>query len=306
MLFHVNPMERDAMRETARKIVENRGFESFILGLIIINAITIGIQTMPLDEGVAYALYVFDFICLGVYIIEAILKMIAWRGDYFRDGWNIFDLTIIVLCCVPTSIIPFPVQVARVFRVMRVFRVFRLISAFKEMRVIIQAIGRAIPGVGWTAFLLIIVYYVFAVIGTEMFGSTFPEWFGDLGASFYTLFQVMTLESWSMGISRPVMEAFPWAWAYFVPFVVISSFIIVNVVVGIIVDVVDKTRSAAEEEERVARQSAEGYDVNEDLIEQVALLKQQAEHVEALLAETRLKNADGVSDGKNTSKTLNE
>ena len=174
------------------------------------------------------------------------------------------------------------------FRVFRVFRVFRLISAFKEMRVIIQAIGRAIPGVMWTAFLLLIIYYVFAIIGTEAFGEAFPDWFGNIGASFYTLFQVMTLESWSMGISRPVMEVFPWAWAYFVPFVIASAFIIVNVVVGIIVDVVDQARGATEAEERAARQSQEGYDARADLIEQVSLLKQQAEHVEALLAESGL------------------
>ena len=276
------------MREKVKGIVESKAFESFILAVIIINAITIGLQTAHLGEGLEQGLIIFDYVCLGIYIIEAILKIIAFGGGYFRNGWNLFDFTIIVLCCIPTGIIPFPVQVARVLRIVRVFRVFRLISAFKEMRVIIQAIGRAIPGVIWTAFLLLIVYYVFAIIGTESFGKVFPEWFGDLGASFYTLFQVMTLESWSMGISRPVMEAFPWAWAYFVPFVIISAFIIVNVVVGIIVDVVDQTRGAAEAEERAARQSAEGYDARADLIEQVALLKQQAEHVETLLKETGL------------------
>ena len=233
-------------------------------------------------------LVIFDYVCLGVYIIEAILKITAYGSGYFRNGWNVFDFTIIALCCIPAEIIPFPVQVVRVLRIIRVFRVFRLISAFKEMRVIIQAIGRAIPGVMWTAFLLLIIYYVFAIIGTESFGQAFPEWFGDLGASFYTLFQVMTLESWSMGISRPVMEAFPWAWAYFVPFVITSAFIIVNVVVGIIVDVVDQTREMADAEERAARQSAEDYDPKVDLAEQVSLLRQQAEHVETLLKEAGL------------------
>lgn len=283
------------MREKIKNLVESKVFENFILVVIIANAITIGLQTTHPAEGLAQGLAIFDFICLDIYIIEAILKIIAYGGGYFRNGWNVFDFTIIVLCCVPTGIIPFPVQVARIFRIFRVFRVFRLISAFKEMRVIIQAIGRAIPGVMWTAFLLLIIYYVFAIIGTESFGEAFPEWFGDIGASFYTLFQVMTLESWSMGISRPVMEVFPWAWAYFVPFVVASAFIIVNVVVGIIVDVVDQARGAAEAEERAIRQSQEGYDAATDLIEQVSLLKQQAERVEELLAESGLGKGDDKS-----------
>ncbi len=284
--------ERYAVREKIRSLVESRAFENFILVVIIANAIAIGVQTTHPEGGFAQGLAVFDYVCLGIYIVEAILKITAYGGGYFRNGWNVFDFTIVVLCCVPTGIIPFPVQVARVFRIFRVFRVFRLISAFKEMRVIIQAIGHAIPGVMWTAFLLLIIYYVFAIIGTESFGEAFPDWFGNIGASFYTLFQVMTLESWSMGISRPVMEVFPWAWAYFVPFVIASAFIIVNVVVGIIVDVVDQARGAAEGEERAARQSQEGYDVRSDLIEQVSLLKQQAEHVEALLAESGLGKKD--------------
>ena len=291
------------MREKAKAIVESKAFERFILVVIIVNAIAIGIQTTHPEGGLAEGLVVFDYVCLAIYIVEALLKIIAWRGAYFRDGWNIFDFTIIVLCCIPMGIIPFPVQVARVLRIFRVFRVFRLISAFKEMRVIIQAIGRAIPGVIWTAFLLLIIYYVFAIIGTESFGAAFPDWFGDIGKSFYTLFQVMTLESWSMGISRPVMEVFPWAWAYFVPFVIISAFIIVNVVVGIIVDVVDQTRGSAEREERLARQSVEGYDARTDLIEQVRLLKQQAENIEAILEDTGLGKAEpdlspGSSDAK--------
>ena len=276
------------MREKIRSLVESKAFENFILVVIVANAIAIGVQTSHPTGGLEQGLAIFDYVCLGIYIIEAILKIIAYGGGYFRSGWNVFDFTIVVLCCIPTGIIPFPVQVARVFRIFRVFRVFRLISAFKEMRVIIQAIGRAVPGVMWTAFLLFIIYYVFAIIGTDCFGEEFPDWFGNIGASFYTLFQVMTLESWSMGISRPVMEVFPWAWAYFVPFVIASAFIIVNVVVGIIVDVVDQARGATEAEERAARQSQEGYDARADLIEQVSLLKQQAEHVEALLAESGL------------------
>ncbi len=240
----------------------------------------IGIQTTHLSPEVAQALAVFDNVCLAIYIVEAALKLIAWHGDYFRNGWNDFDFTIVVLCCIPTGIIPFPVQVARVLRVLRVFRVLRLVSMFREMRIIIEALGRAIPGVAWTALLLIVIYYVFAVIGTNMFGEAFPEWFGDLGKSFYTLFQVMTLESWSMGISRPVMEVFPWAWVYFVPFVIISAFVIVNIIVG----VVDQTHRQAEDEDLEERSKREGLSPDDELLKQIAQLKEQVERVDALVS----------------------
>lgn len=272
------------MREKVTRLVESLAFQNFILAVILINAVTIGFQTTHLSPEVAHALAVFDNVCLAIYIVEVALKLIAWHGDYFRNGWNIFDFTIVVLCCIPTGIIPFPVQVARVLRVLRVFRVLRLVSMFREMRIIIEALGRAVPGVAWTALLLIIVYYVFAVIGTNMFGEAFPEWFGDLGKSFYTLFQVMTLESWSMGISRPVMEVFPWAWAYFVPFVIISAFVIVNIVVGIIVDVVDQTHRQAEDEDLEERRKTEGLGPDDELLKQIALLKEQVARVDALVA----------------------
>ena len=194
------------MREKVTRLVESLAFQNFILVVIMINAVTIGIQTTHLSPEVAQALAVFDNVCLAIYIVEAALKLIAWHGDYFRNGWNDFDFTIVVLCCIPTGIIPFPVQVARVLRVLRVFRVLRLVSMFREMRIIIEALGRAIPGVAWTALLLIVIYYVFAVIGTNMFGEAFPEWFGDLGKSFYTLFQVISSVSWTRRIARRKMR----------------------------------------------------------------------------------------------------
>ena len=272
------------MHEKVTRLVESKTFQNAILVVILLNAVTIGMQTLPLDDGWVRALAIFDTVCLAIYIVEAALKLIAWHTAYFRSGWNVFDFTIVVLCCIPTGLVPFPVQVLRVLRVVRVFRVFRLVSAFREMRIIVEALGRAVPGVAWTALLLLIVYYVFAVVGTDMFGAAFPDWFGDLGKSFYTLFQVMTLESWSMGISRPVMEVYPWAWAYFVPFVIVSAFIIVNIVVGIIVDVVDQTNREADAEERKRRLAEEGRSADDELAEQVALLREQVERVEQLAA----------------------
>lgn len=265
------------MREKITTLVKSNAFQRFILALIVVNAITIGVETSIQSEGWLKAFVIFDAFCLSIYCIEIALKLIAFRGAYFKDPWNVFDFVIVAICLIPVGIIPFPPQVVRIFRIFRVFRVFRLVSAFKQMRVIVEAMGRSLPGVFWTALLLIIVYYVFAVIGTVLFGQEFPDWFGDIGKSFYTLFQVMTLESWSMGISRPVMEVFPYAWIYFVPFVIASAFIIVNVVVGIIVGTIDEANARVRRDESKER--------GDTLQIEFDKLKEQLQKVETLLDE---------------------
>lgn len=247
-----------SLQKKVQRIVESSWFSTSIMTLIVINAITIGIETINnLSETTIFLLSVFDIFAITIYILEAALKIYAYRTGYFKDGWNLFDFSILLLCLIPTSILPLPVQVARVLRVLRVFRTFRLISSFKQIRIIIEAIVRSLSGVLWTGFLLLIIFYVFAVIGTVLFGHQFPQWFGHIGRTLYTLFQVMTLESWSMGIARPVMEVYPWAWVYFVPFVIMSAFIVINILVGIVLDTISQTRAGIDEENaRVARQEA--------------------------------------------------
>ncbi len=270
-------------RERVRELVESSRFEATIMTIVVVNSIIIGIQTAHLPQGIDFALTIIDNICLAIYIVEACLKIYAYHGSYFKDGWNIFDFTIIVLSLIPAEILPIPAQAARVLRVFRAFRAFRLISAFKQMRVIVEAVGKYIPGVAGTGVLLIILFYVFAIIGTTLFGEAFPEYFGNLGDSFYTLFQVMTLESWSAGVSRPVMEVFPWAWVYFVPFVIISAFIMVNVVVGIVVGTIDESREHLRREEEM--EAMEQGDEHAKLMEEIDELKGHLATIEGMLAD---------------------
>ena len=169
-------------RERVRELVQSNRFEAVIMIIVIVNSIIIGIQTVDLPEPIATIFTIIDNVCLGIYIVEACLKIYAYHGSYFKDGWNIFDFAIIVLSLIPTQILPIPTQAARVIRVFRAFRAFKLISAFKQMRVIVEAVGKCIPGVAGTAVLLFIMFYVFAIIGTTLFGDAFPEFFGDLGA----------------------------------------------------------------------------------------------------------------------------
>jgi len=119
---------------------------------------------------------------------------------------------------------------------LRVIRALRLLSVVPQMRTVVQALLDALPGMGAVIVMLSIVYYVFAVMATIMYGPDFDEWFGTLGRSLYSLFQIMTLESWSMGIVRPVMEVFPNAWIFFVPFIVITAFSVLNLFIGLLVN----------------------------------------------------------------------
>ena len=189
------------------------------------------------------------------YHIEMLLKFLAYGMDYFKDPWNWFDMIIIATSLV--SALPFMAalrafRVLRVLRSLKALRSMRLVSSIHHLQIILVAIVRSVPSILWTGLLMILIYYIFALIGVNLFGETFPDWFGTVGKAMYTLFQVMTLESWSMGISRPVMEVYSAAWLYFVPFVLISSFIVMNVVVGIVVNSISEvtaedTKKAEEE-----------------------------------------------------------
>ena len=266
-------------KEKIKEIVESKLFNNFILVVIIINSLSIGIETYDIDAQAHSALAMFDKVCLGIYILEIAMKLITYKGKFFKEGWNIFDFTIVALCLIPTNLFPFPPAVVRMIRIFRVFRMLRLISSLRPLRVIVMAIGKSVPGVAWTAFLLFIIFYIFAVIGTMLFKADFPEWFGTIGASFYTLFQVMTLESWSMGIARPVIEVIPLAWLYFVPFVMLSAFIVVNVVVGIIVGTIDEANSELSKRETIK---------NADSLESEFIkLKEQIDKVETLIKESK-------------------
>lgn len=275
-----------------KNFVESNIFQNFILIVIIFNAIIMGLQT---SEGIVSAtgglLTLLDNICLGIFIVELILKLIVYKLHFFGSGWNIFDLVIVLMSIVSGLEFLSSFRVLRIFRVFRSFkavkafkslRAFRLISSLDNLKIIIGAIGRSIPGIAWSGVLLLLIYYIFSIMGTSLFGASFPDWFGSIGKSMYTLFQVMTLESWSMGISRPVMEVFSWAWVYFVPFVLITSFVVMNVVVGIVVNSISEV-TAANEKEKAKDEATEEISQEEALKKEFAELKAQMDKVEALL-----------------------
>ncbi len=218
------------MRHKIETLITHSAFGFFILAVIIFNSVILGMQTSPaLMEKFGPLLVFLDMLCLGVFVVEILLKLIVARLRFFRNGWNIFDFLIVAISLLPQA------GVFSVLRAMRILRVLRMISIIPSLRRVVEGFIVALPGMLSVFILMAIIFYISAVMATKLFASSFPDWFGSIGESLYTLFQIMTLESWSMGIVRPVMEVYPHAWIFFVPFILMTTFAVVNLVVGLIV-----------------------------------------------------------------------
>ena len=273
-----SPVSR--LRARVRLLVEHRYFQNTILALIVISAVVLGMETSGRLMAIAGTGFdVFDRIVVVVFVVELLLRIFAHGLRFFRDPWNLFDFVVVSVTLVPAT------DALLVLRSLRVLRVLRLVSAIPRLRRIVAALLHAVPGVASVCSLLAIVFYVFSVISTKLFGSAFPDWFGTIGESMYSLFQIMTLESWSMGLVRPVMEVYPWAWVVFVTFIMLSSFTVLNVFIAIIIDSM-QTMHRYENEQTVAdvggivhdehRMRSEEYlELKRDLIEIKQMLQQR-------------------------------
>lgn len=237
--------------------IESRGVQNVVVGVIIFNAITLGLATSAtVMEHVGRLLFYIEAVILSVFVAELLLKIYAFGFRFFRSGWNVFDFVIVGISLVPASG-PFAV-----LRTLRILRVLRLLAKIPRLRHLIESLLKAIPSMGWIIFLLLMVFYIFAVMGTELFGRAFPEDFGHLGRTLYSLFQIMTLESWSEAIARPVMSKYPLAWIYFVAFILITALTILNLFIGIIVNTMQEAQfeeqaGQREREEQQARDERE-------------------------------------------------
>jgi voltage-gated sodium channel len=236
-----------SFQQRVTALVEDGRVTVFITVLILINAVTLGLETdAEIMASYGSALLVVDRTILLIFTLEILLKLYAYRFAFFRSGWNLFDLLIVGIAWVPAS------GNLSVMRALRVLRILRLISVVPQLRRVISAIGYSIPGMVSVVGVLGLIFYVSAVLATKLFGThpdpNMQEWFGSISASAYTLFQVMTLESWSMGIVRPTMELFPLSWLFFLPFIIITSFAVLNFFIGIIVDSMQMAQKLEAEE----------------------------------------------------------
>lgn len=268
-------------RQRLIHLLESNLAQNSIIVLILINAVTLGLET----SGVVMAhlgawITGIGGLILAIFTLEVIAKWVAYGRHFWRNPWNVFDFVVVGIALIPGS---------GPFSVLRVLRLLRLVSLIPKLRFIVESLLKAVPGIASVLGLLVLVFYVASIIATGLFRHSHPEWFGNLGTSLYTLFQVMTLESWSMGISRPVMEAHPWAWLFFISFILIVTFMVLNLFIAIIVDAMQSVHDAehADERERVAEaESADKQALQAELRhlrEQNQAMQQQLEQIQRLL-----------------------
>lgn len=278
-------------RAAVHDFIFSEAVQRVVIGVILVNAVTLGLQTVRgLDDGVVALLGTLDLICLTVYVVELTLKLYADRLAFFRRGWNIFDLAVVAISLVPGS------GEYAVLRALRVLRILRLISVVPALRRVVTALGRAIPGIAAVGALMVIIFYVGAVMATTMFGEQFPDLFGHLGTSLFSLFQLTTFDSWTLMV-RTVAEENAAAWPFFIIFVVVSGLTVLNLVIAVIVDAMQQfgptpsTTTPSDEE-------AESAPVNESEIaaELAALRREVSRLTEAVGRNARSTHDPAESD----------
>jgi len=211
-------------------LINSSRFEWTIIGLIIINAIILGLETEPTIQATYGGLLgTLDRLILSIFVMELLVRFYVKGWAIFKDPWSVFDIIVVGIALIPAT------GHLSVLRSLRVLRILRLISAIPSMRRVVTGLLAAIPGMGSVAALLLLILYVSSVMATQMFGAAFPDEFGTLRAAVFTLVQIMTMEGWA-DISGPVMDEFSYAWLFFLVYMLTTSFAVLNLFIGIIVD----------------------------------------------------------------------
>jgi voltage-gated sodium channel len=250
-----------------QKTLEARAFEWVITTLILVNAVILGLESSPsIMAAWGPLLTGLDQALLAIFVVELGLKLLVYRQKFFQSGWNLFDFTIIAIALVPAS------GPLSVLRALRVLRVLRLITIIPSLRRVVGAMLSALPGMGSIIVLLVLVFYVSGVMATKLFAATEPEAFGDLGRSLYTLFQLMTLDGWSGEIVKPVLENHPYAMLFFLPFILFSAFVVLNLFIGVVVGAMQD-----EAQDVVASAALTAQAREEDLLNEMRALRGEVE-----------------------------
>lgn len=265
---HTELMNSPGWRGDIERFMARPFIQHMLITLIIVNAAILGIETNPeIMASIGNELILLDHAILWVFIAEIVLLMAARGWDFFKDPWCIFDFLVVAIALVPAT------GSLSVLRALRVLRILRLINKIESMRRVVSALLSSLPGLGSVFGLVLIVFYVSGVIATNMYSAEFPERFGTLGMSFYTLFQVMTLEGWSEEIARPIMAIYPSAWVFFLIFIFISTFIVVNLFVAVIVDSINSIKHHEENKDKEDDIAAKIQALHKEIAELKALIK---------------------------------
>ena len=255
--------------EKLGRFVEGVRFQRVIMWLIVVNALLLGAETFPaVMDNYGNAVHLLDNTILAIFVFELFGKLVYRRLAFFREGWNWFDLIVVGISLVPAA------GPLAVLRTLRVLRLLRLLSVVPSMRRVVEGLFRALPGMGSIAALILLIFYVAAVFMTNMYRADYPDWFGDLGASFFTLFQIMTLEGWA-DMAREMMQSHPATWIFFLVFILSTTFAVLNLFIGVIVSAME-AEAAEEEGKEFDRISAQLTDMQQEMAKLRALLEDKA------------------------------
>jgi len=265
-------------------VVNDPRTERVIMSLIVVNAVILGLETSKtIMASYGWLLEILDHIILAVFVVEIAARVIVHRLAFFRDPWSVFDFIVIGIALVPAT------ETFSVLRSLRVLRVLRLITGVPTLRRVVAGLLAALPGMGSIVFLIGLIYYVFAIMATKLFGEDNPNLFGTLGDSLFTLFTVMTLEGWVDGVTKPVMETHPWAWIFFIVFIVFTTFMVLNLFIGVVVNAMQAEAVKAEAEER----EVERVIIHEEAAPILAEVKRLSSELAALRKDLAAKPAGG-------------
>lgn len=256
-------------RQRLESLVMAKKVQNFLIVLILLNAALMGLETSSyVHDHYQAEFQLLDQAILLVFIVEIICLLLARGLSFFKDPWSVFDFLVISVAIVPAT------ESFSVLRALRVLRVLRLFTKIASLQKVVKSLLGAVPGLGSVSMVLGLIFYVSAVLATNLFGKEFPETFGNIGLTLYTLFQVMTGDGWSDSIARPIMEVFPYAWIFFITFILISTFVVLNLFIAVIVDA---SNDEAEEAARKERQALRTH--LEDLRKELAVFRERFEEV---------------------------
>jgi voltage-gated sodium channel len=259
----------------ARIVVDPRT-ERAVMSLIFINAVILGLETSKsVMASFGRLLEILDHVILAVFVVEIAARMVVHRLAFFRDPWSVFDFLVVGIALVPAT------ETFSVLRALRILRVLRLITAIPTLKRVVAGLLASLPGMTSIVFLIALLYYVFAVMGTKLFGESNPELFGSLGSALFTLFTVMTLEGWVDGVTKPIMENHPYAWLFFFTYIVVTTFMVLNLFIGVVVNAMQAEATKAEAAEREAEREM----IQEEAAPILAEVKRLREEVAELRAE---------------------
>lgn len=276
--FAGNDGEQKRALNLPGRIVYSKWFQGMITVCIILNSIQLGLDTSQWWVSNMGRISEWSdkvFICL--FALEILLKLCSDKFRFFLSSWNVFDFLVVAVSFVPGN------GAFSILRTFRIFRTFRLLNKFERLRLITESLISSIPSIGWICFLLSIWFYICSVIATNLFHGAFPDWFGTIPRSMYSLFQIMTLESWSMGIVRPVMREYPYAWLFFVPFIIFATYTVMNLFIGVLVSAISQVQE--EKQGLTAEQEAEKRSMDMEILAELKALR-------AEISELKTKNSE--------------